>query len=132
MISINIFNEKIKDSITKSNTLDNIEAIILKYERRFKMLLRKRSWLLELSRKLCPTSKILFLKEDLYLYLLRNNLYRILNNSMKNTNIRKLVKKEILKAPKGTFSEFKRLYSEITNELKDQKQNDFILLNNNI
>ena len=93
MISITIFNEKTKDSITKSNTLDNIEAIILKYERTFKILLRKRSWLLELSRKLCPTSKILFLKEDLCLYLLRNNLY------IKNTTIRKLIKPEILKAP---------------------------------
>ena len=93
MTSITIFNEKIKDSITMSNTLDNIEAIILKYERMFKILLRKRSWLLKLSRKLCPTSKILFLKEDLYLYLLRNNLY------IKNTTIRKLIKPEILKAP---------------------------------
>jgi len=93
MTSITIFNEKIKDSITMSNTLDNIEAIILKYECTFKILLRKRSWLLRLSRKLCPTSKILFLKEDLYLYLLRNNLY------IKNTSIRKLIKLEILKAP---------------------------------
>ena len=91
MTSITIFNEKIKD--TKSNTLANIEAIILKCESIFKILLRKRSWLLKLSRKLFPTSKNLFLKENLYLYLLRNNLY------IKNTSIRKLIKLEILKAP---------------------------------
>jgi len=92
---------------------------------------KKKVWILHFSKKLQFLLKILPLKENVSLYLLRNNLYRILNDSIKNSDIRKLVKKEILKAPRGTFSEFKRLFSEIINELKDQTQNDFILLNNN-
>ncbi len=108
-----------------------IEDLVSKYKNLEIEKSKKKAWTSHFSKKLQYFLKIFPVRVNVSLYLLRNNLYRILNNSIKNTNIRKLVKKEILKAPKGTFSEFKRLFSELTNELKDQKQNDFILLNNN-
>lgn len=110
--------QKIEDLVNKCKNLEVEKS-------------KKKTWSSHFSKKLQYLLKILPLKENVSLYLLRNILYRILNNSIKNSNIRKLVKKEILKAPRGTFSGFKQLFSEITNELKDQKQNDFILLNNN-
>ena len=110
---------------------EKVEDLVIRCKNIEVELSKKKVWILHFSKKLQFLLKILPLKENVSLYLLRNNLYRILNDSIKNSDIRKLVKKEILKAPRGTFSEFKRLFSEIINELKDQTQNDFILLNNN-
>ena len=108
-----------------------IEGLVSRYKNLEVEKSKKKAWTFHFSKKLQYILKILPLRENVSLYLLRNNLYRILNNSIKNSNIRKLVKKEILKAPRGTFSEFKSLFSELTDELKDQRQNDFILLNKN-
>jgi hypothetical protein len=61
--------------------------------------------------------KFSFLNEDLQLYLLRNLLYRILDNCITKTEIRKLIKKEILRAPEKTFSDFVHLYYQLKEEL---------------
>ena len=98
----------------KRSDTQKIEELILKYKNLEINKSKKKTWTSHYSKKLQYLLKIFPLKENVSLYLLRNNLYRI------------------LKAPRGTFTEFKRLFSEITNELKEPKQNDFILLNNNI
>jgi len=61
--------------------------------------------------------KFSFLNDELQLYLLRNLLYRILNKCITSSNIRELVKVEILKAPERTFSDFVYLYEELKKEL---------------
>ena len=79
---------------------------------------KKRVNLLNFHQEISKRLKLSFLKDDLQLYLLRNLLYRILNKCITQSNIRKLVKIEVLKAPEGTFSDFVYLFDELKKELK--------------
>ena len=106
-----------KVSNKKSNTLEIIEVLILKSKSRIKKLNRKKYKLLRLPKILSPIHRIYVFKDNFYLYLLRSNLYRILDKSIKAPIVRKLIKFEILKAPKGTFSEFVRLFNDLKEEL---------------
>ncbi len=106
-----------KASNKKSNTLEIIEALISKSKGRIKKLNRKKCKILRLPKILSPIYRIYVFKDNLYLYLLRNNLYRILDKFIKDTVVRELIKLEILKAPKGTFSEFVRLFNDLKEEL---------------
>jgi len=106
-----------KASNKKSNTLEIIEALILKSKSRIKKLNRKKYKLLRVPKILSPIYRIYVFKDNLYLYLLRNNLYRILDKSIKDPIVRELIKLEILKAPKGTFSEFICLFNDLKEEL---------------
>ncbi|MFX1303749.1 MAG: hypothetical protein ACFFBV_11080 [Promethearchaeota archaeon] len=106
-----------KGSNRKSNTLRRTEDLISKSKGRIQKLNRKNYKLLTLPKILRPIFKIYIFKDNLFLYLLRNNLYRILDKSIKDAKVRKLVKLEILKAPKGTFSEFICLFNNLKKEL---------------
>ncbi|MFX0136040.1 MAG: hypothetical protein ACFFDN_20535 [Candidatus Hodarchaeota archaeon] len=101
----------------KSNTLEIIEALISKSKGRIKKLNRKKYQILRLPKILSHIYRIYVFKDNLYLYLLRNNLYRILDKSIKDPLVRELIKLEILKAPKGTFSEFVCLFNDLKEEL---------------
>ena len=106
-----------KTNIKRSNTLERTEVLISKSKGRIKKLNIKKYKLLRLPEILIPRYRIYIFKDNLFLYLLRNKLYRILDNSIKDTKVRKLIKLEILKAPKGTFSEFICLFNDTKEEL---------------
>ena len=100
----------------QNNTLGIIESLILKYRRRLEILTRKNYKLFTFFKKISYISKLFVLTDNLYLYLLRNNLYRILDKIIKDANFRKLLKDEILKAPEGSFTEFVNLFNDIKKE----------------
>ena len=102
----------------RAGTLELIEAIIITYDKIMINKNKKRVNLLNFHQKISKRLKLSFLKDDLQLYLLRNLLYRILNKCITQSNIRKLVKIEVLKAPEGTFSDFVYLFDELKKELK--------------
>ena len=101
----------------RAGTLELIEAIIITYDKIMINKNKKRVNLLNFHQKISKRLKLSFLKDDLQLYLLRNLLYRILNKCITQSNIRKLVKMEILRAPERTFSDFVYLYDELRKEL---------------
>jgi len=108
---------KLKKDIEKqANNLEIIESLISKYKKR--LLIRNKKWfnLFTISEKLFYVSKVFIFKDNLCLYLLIKKLYRILDRSIKDFNLRNLIKNEILKAPKGTFSEFVNLFNLIKKE----------------
>jgi len=107
-------NKKIRK---RNNTLELIEAIIITYNKITINKNKKRVNLLNFHQKINKILKLSFLKDDLQLYLLRNLLYRILNKCITQSNIRELVKMEILRAPERTFSDFVYLYYELRKEL---------------
>ncbi len=107
-------NKKIRK---RNNTLELIEAIIITYNKITINKNKKRVNLLNFHQKINKRLKLSFLKDDLQIYLLRNLLYRILNKCITQSNIRELVKMEILRAPERTFSDFVYLYDELRNEL---------------
>jgi len=115
-----------KDIEKQGKTKEIIEYLILKYKKRIEIINKKKFTLFMLSKKLYILSKPYLFRDYLYLYLLRKNLYRILDRSIKEANSKKLIKNEILKAPKGTFSEFLNLFNDIIKELckKSLMQND--------
>ncbi len=115
-----------KDIEKQGKTKEIIEYLILKYKKRIEIINKKKFTLFTLSKKLYILSKPYLFRDYLYLYLLRKNLYRILDRSIKEANFKKLIKNEILKAPKGTFSEFLNLFNDIIKELckKSLMQND--------
>lgn len=109
---------KIKKDIEKQvYTKEIIEYLILKYKKRIEIINKKQFKLLTLLKKLYFLSKIFLFKDHLYLYLFSKNLYRILDRSIEDANFKKLIKTEILKVPKGTFSEFLNLFNDLKNEL---------------
>ena len=101
----------------RAGTLELIEAIIITYDKIMINKNKKRVNLLNFHQKISKRLKLSFLKDDLQIYLLRNLLYRILNKCITQSNIRKLVKMEILRAPERTFSDFVYLYDELRKEL---------------
>ena len=107
-------NKKIRK---RAGTLELIEAIIITYNKFTINKNKKRVNLLNFHQKINKRLKFSFLKDDLQLYLLRNLLYRILSKCITQSNIRKLVKMEILRAPERTFSDFVYLYDELRKEL---------------
>ena len=107
-------NKKIRK---RNGTLELIEAIIMTYNKITINKNKKRVNLLNFQEKINKRLKLSFLKDDLQLYLLRNLLYRILNKCITQSNIRELVKMEILRAPERTFSDFVYLYDELKKEL---------------
>ena len=55
--------------------------------------------------------------DNLYIYLLRNYIYKIIAEIIKEYRLRELIEDEILKIPITTFSEFLELYFELSDEL---------------
>lgn len=108
---------KNKKNRKRNSTLELIEAIIITYDKITINKNKKKLNLLEFHQKINKRLKFSFLKDDLQLYLLRNLLYRILNKCITQSNIRELVKMEILRAPERTFSDFVYLYDELKKEL---------------
>ena len=100
----------------KSDMLKIIEAVLLKYKTRVLKKKRKKLKLLNYPIPLRNILRFTFFKDNIHLHLLRKIVYRILDRSIKDHNVRKLVKREILKSPEGTFSEFVKLYKELRNE----------------
>lgn len=108
---------KNKNIHKRDGTLKLIEEIIIAYNKITINKNKKRINLLNFQEKINKRLKLSFLKDDLQLYLLRNLLYRILNKCITQSNIRELVKNEILRAPERTFSDFVYLYDELRKEL---------------
>lgn len=107
------------NNIRKRNgTLELIEAIIIIYDNITINKNKQKLNLLNCHQNINKRLKLSFLKDDLQLYLLRNLLYRILNKCITQSNIRKLVKMEVLRAPERTFSEFVYLFDELKKELR--------------
>lgn len=94
-----------KDFKQQISALEAIESLILKYKRRREIINKKKYGRLMFLKKSNSIYKILCFNDELYLYLLRNNLYRILDKGIKDTIIRKLINLEILLASKGTISD---------------------------
>lgn len=101
----------------RNGTLELIESTISTYDQLIIERNNKKLVLLNSHKKFNKILKLFLAKDKLQLYLLRNLLYRILNKCLTQSNIRELVKMEILKAPERTFSEFIDLYSELRGEL---------------
>lgn len=109
---------KNKNIHKRDDTLELIEALIIMYNKITTKKNKQKLNLLYFHQKINKRIKLSFLKDDLQLYLLRNLLYRILNKCITQSNIRKLVKMEILRAPEGTFSDFVNLFDELKQESK--------------
>jgi hypothetical protein len=62
--------------------------------------------------------KISQFKDAIDLIYLRIYINMALNKVLNDTNLRKLIKSEIFKAPRGTFKEFLRLYNDLKKEFK--------------
>jgi len=89
----------IKTNLKKNfNTLEKINVLVLQNNRRIETINKRSYKLFRLSKKLRTISILFVFNDHLYLYLLRSNLYRILNRSIIVTNFRKSIKLEILKA----------------------------------
>ena len=86
------------NSILKSNFISKIQYAINK-------------------EKLGLKFKTKLIGDNLYIYLLRNYIYKIVDEIIKEYNLRELIKEEILKVPITTFSEFLELYFELAEEL---------------
>jgi hypothetical protein len=107
----------INNQINKRNgTLELIESVISTYNQISNKKNKKQLSLLNFHKKFNKRLELILLKYKLQLYLLRNLLYRILNKCLTQSNIRKLIKMEILKAPERTFSDFINLYGELRAE----------------
>lgn len=98
---LNLLNRYLKKNY---NTLEKNNVLVLQNNRRIETINKRSYQFFRLSKRL-RTIYILFVFNDcFYLYLLRSNLYRILNRSVKVTNNWILIKLEILKAP--AFQEY--------------------------
>ena len=64
-----------------------------------------------------PDSRLFAFKYELYLYLLKSNLYKFSNRNIKDTILKKLVKLEFLKVPKRTITDSLKLFIELKEEL---------------
>ncbi len=98
---LNLINTNLKKNF---NSLEEINMSVLQNNRRIETINKRSYQFFRLSKKLRTISFLFVFNGHLYLYLLRSNLYRILNRSIEVTNIRKSIKLEILKAPK--FQEY--------------------------
>ncbi|MFX1391250.1 MAG: hypothetical protein ACFE9Z_14385 [Promethearchaeota archaeon] len=105
--------------IVEMKTVYHIEISVLKCKERIYKIKLKRTIIDRLKNKFNFSLMISYIVELFYLYLLRKNLYRILDKSIKEPNFRKLIKTEILKAPIGTFSEFFILFNDLKREIRE-------------
>ncbi|MFX1478386.1 MAG: hypothetical protein ACFFCI_09655 [Promethearchaeota archaeon] len=112
-----------------SNTIEIIEDISRKYWVRVKKAQVKIQKLINSSENSIYILRLFLLIDKIHLYLLRNNLYRILNKSVLDIPVRELVKLEILKAPEGTFSDFVKLYNDLKEELHNSSKEEYHNLN---
>ena len=64
-----------------------------------------------------PDSRLFVLKDKLYFDLLRKNLYKVSNRSIKDAIFWKLIKLEITKTPKGAIANFLKLITKLIEEL---------------
>jgi len=119
-----MFTEISKDIKKQTSALEATEALILRCKRRIEINNSKKYKLDMYSKKLLSIFKIIYFLDNLYLNLLRNNLYRILNKSVIDSKVRKLVKLEILKAPEGTFSDFVKLYNDLKEEISKSSRKE--------
>ena len=92
---LNLLNRYLKKN---SNTLEKINVLVLQNNRRIETNNKRSYQFFRLSKKLRIISILFIFNDCFYLYLLRSNLYRFLNRSVKVTNNWKLIKLEILKA----------------------------------
>jgi len=92
---LNLLNRSLKKNY---NTLEKINVLVLQNNRRIETINKRSYQFFSLSKKLRTISILFVFNDQLYLYLLRSNLYRFLNRSIKDTDVRKLIKLEILKA----------------------------------
>ena len=98
---VNLLNRYLKKNY---NALEKNNVLVLQNNRRIETINKRSYQFFRLSKRL-RTICILFVFNDcFYLYLLRSNLYRILNRSVIVTNNWKLIKLEILKA--SAFQEY--------------------------
>lgn len=114
--------EKKKYRVEKISEI--IEKTVNKYKIRMAFKNMKTVKILLSSKKSKIILKISVFKDNLYIYLLKNYIYRILNKILKDSKSLELVKKEILKAPRGTFTKFLELYNDITQELQKTDNRD--------
>jgi len=77
------------------NALEKVNVLVLQNNRRIEITIKRNYQFFRLSKKLRTISILFVFKDHFYLYLLRSNLYRFLNRSIKDTDIRKLIKLEI-------------------------------------
>lgn len=103
-----------------------IEKKVIKYKIRITFKNKKKTKIIISSKKSKLFLKISLFKENLYIYLLRKYIYRILNNLLKDSKLSELIKEEILKAPRGTFKEFLELYYELTQEIQKTSNRDSV------
>ena len=113
-----------KKNRNNSKTLEIIENLVHKYRIRVENAHEKIQKLLNISENSIYILELYLLKDKMQLYLLRNNLYRILNKSVIDSKVRKLVKLEILKAPEGTFSDFVKLYNDLKEEISKSSRKE--------
>ncbi|MFW9866602.1 MAG: hypothetical protein ACFFEN_10945 [Candidatus Thorarchaeota archaeon] len=112
-----------------SNTIEIIEDISRKYWLRVKQAQVKIQKIINSSENSIYILRLFLLMDKIHLYLLRNNLYRILNKSVLDIPVRKLVKSEILKAPEGTFTDFVKLYNDLKEELHNPSKEEYHNIN---
>ena len=105
-----------------------IEKLVIKYKMRIAFKNKKKAKIILSSKKVKQFSKISLFKENLYIYLLRKYIYRILNKFLKDSKLSELIKEEILKAPRGTFKEFLELYNELTQEIQKTYNRDSVYI----
>jgi len=98
---LNLINTNLKKNFYP---LEEINMSVLQNNRRIETINKRSYQFYRLSIKLRAISFLFVFNDILYLYLLRSNLYRILNRSIEVTNVRKSIKLEILKAPE--FQEY--------------------------
>ncbi len=120
--------KKDKKRIKYTKTTELIETIIALYSARIVKIERKKLKVLYYRMQRHTQMKISFFIDNLQLCLLRNYLYRILKKYITKPVIRNLVKKEILKAPSRTFSEFIQLFNELRKELNLVSKLEFKIL----
>ncbi len=89
----------------------NILVLVLQNNQRIEIINKRSYQFFRLSKKLRPISIFFVFNDSFYLYLLRSNLYKFLNRSIKDTDFRKLIKLEILKAPE--FQEYGVIFNLI-------------------
>jgi predicted transcriptional regulator len=92
---LNLLNSDLKKNY---NAFKKNNVLVLQNNRRIEIINKRSYQFFRLSKRLRTTSILFIFNNCFYLYLLRSNLYKFLNRSIKDTNIRKLIKLEILKA----------------------------------
>ncbi|MFX1556642.1 MAG: hypothetical protein ACFFC9_05270 [Promethearchaeota archaeon] len=119
ILELSLIGIKKKKKREKSRIVNVIENKIANFKiKQAKYLEKKSHCLLKKSFLKKITCKISQFRDALDLFYLRIYINKALNKILTDTNLRKLIKSEILNAPRGTFSEFLNLYNELRKEFK--------------